>query len=192
MISSSGPLTSNVSISHESSHLSQLPAQLCASLWLALHVPLPPSIASQSSIYVLVMLRGPPCSRLYLTRQHTKTEVDAALLKGHCLLPFAHNQALHLLWGHAMKASSTMRMCEWVLYTGLDGETVTSRQQAEERKSISWDGSLWNFPKNWSALQTNSLAESSGTDKFSTPRVSQIWTRPPAHTSVNNWLHNSD
>lgn len=39
------------------------------------------------------------------------------------------------------------------------------------------------FPRT-DELWRHSLDESPGTDKFSTPRVSQIRTRPPAHTNI--------
>lgn len=183
MISSSSPLTRNVSSSQESFHLPQLLAQLCASLWLALHVPMPPSIASHSSTCVPT-LRGPPWSQLCSTRQHTKREAEELKsiisLSGCSLLPIIRHSTLY----EAMPQENAWTTFIEVLSTGLNGETFTSRQQGEEGRSMSWDGRLRDFPKNWWALETHSLDESPGTDKFSTPRVSQIRTRPPAHTNI--------
>lgn len=179
-MTSSSPLTWNVSSSQESFHLSSLPSSV-------LPCDLPSmsqaSFHAPQSFWCFMVDHGSPWSQLCSTRQHTKTKVkelkSMISLSGCSLLPIIrHSTWLILVQGPCHRKMHGWVLCKFYLLVWMEKNLPAD---SKVKRSMSWDGRLWDFLKNWWDTQSWWLPRR---DKFSTPRVSQIWIRPPAHTNI--------
>lgn len=101
-----------------------------------------------------------------------------------CLLgPLGENLFIFCVW-----------RCLWVCLCalmGADGETVTKKEQAEERKNV-LRGNVWKSLRNWLAPETGCPFENARTDKVRMPIGSWMCPRPPVYISLKNTFCSSD
>lgn len=85
------------------------------------------------------------------------------------------------------------RLCERVSELSIGFNTETSYQKTVGQRACIWTlrQSLWKFPKDWQALETNCPVDAARANKYAKPNICQMH-EAMGHTTTIAQLNNSD